>query len=73
MRDIPAVHWLTFYQLSEVLEKMGMRCLDRFDMIDLEGLTAGPHMAVALARRFGPIRWLGHVLTPSTIVFAIKQ
>jgi 2-polyprenyl-6-hydroxyphenyl methylase/3-demethylubiquinone-9 3-methyltransferase len=69
----PAVHWFTFYQLAKHLARYGMRCMDRFDMIDTVKLSAGPHIVVRLARRLPPLRWLGHVLTPSTIIFAVKR
>jgi ubiquinone/menaquinone biosynthesis C-methylase UbiE len=69
----PAVHWFTFYQLSAFLVRRGFRCLDRFDMIDIDRLDAGSRTAVKLVRHLSPLRWLGHVLTPSTVVFAIKQ
>ena len=69
----PAVHWFTFYQLADYLAEHGLRCLDRFDMIETETLSTLPTLAVQLARRVSLLRWIGHVMTPSTIVFAIKR
>ena len=69
----PAVHWFTFRQLSAFLAQRGLRCLDRFDMINEERLTLGARMIVTFVRSVAPIRWLGHVLTPATILFAVKQ
>lgn len=69
----PAVHWFTFYELAEYLGKHGLRCRDRFDMIDIENLSPVPRLAVQLARLVSPLRWMGHVMTPSTIVFAVKR
>lgn len=69
----PAVHWFTFYQLARYLARHGLRCMDRFDMIDTAKLSAGPRLVVQLARQLPPLKWLGHVLTPSTIIFAVKR
>jgi len=69
----PAVHWFTFRKLSEFLEERGLRCLDRFDMIDVGRLSTGARMLVNLARGIAAVRWVGHVLTPGTSLFAIKE
>ena len=66
----PAVHWFTYSRLQEVLVGYGMRCLDRFDMMQpsslarrlVKGLTSVP-----------PFRFFGQVATPWTVIFAIKD
>jgi len=69
----PALHWFTFYQLAEHLGQYGLQCMDRFDMIEIQTLSVGPRIVVWLARRIPPLRWIGHMMTPSTIVFAVKR
>jgi 2-polyprenyl-3-methyl-5-hydroxy-6-metoxy-1,4-benzoquinol methylase len=68
----PAVNWFTFYGLRKHLAPEGLRCLDRFDMIDLaqHGRLAG--WLVRLLRRVAPLRLAGHVLTPYTVLLALK-
>ena len=69
----PAVNWFTFYGLRRHLGRQGLRCMDRFDMMDLSqhGRLAG--MAVRILRKLPPLRWLGHVVTPYTVLLGIKQ
>lgn len=69
----PAVHWFSFYGLRDYLAPLGFDCLDRFDMIDASGRGAPARLALAAVRAVGPLRWLGHVLTPYTVVFAVKR
>jgi 2-polyprenyl-3-methyl-5-hydroxy-6-metoxy-1,4-benzoquinol methylase len=69
----PAVNWFTFYGLRDYLAPLGFKCLDRFDMIDLERVR--PHMRafVRVARSIRSARFFAHVLTSSTAVFGIKM
>jgi len=69
----PAVHWFTSDQLSGYLSARGMKCFDRFAMIDASKLRPIQQLTLAIARSTSPMRFLGHVLTPSTTVFAIKR
>lgn len=69
----PAVNWFSFYSLASYLEDRGFRCLDRFDMVDTKNKGALSKLAVALIRSIPPLRFLGHVLTPGSIVFAFKE
>lgn len=68
----PAVNWFTYYGLRRHLAKQGLRCLDRFDMMDLarHGKLAGG--LVRLMRKLPPLRWLGHVATPYTVLLGLK-
>lgn len=68
----PAVNWFSFYALARYLEKQGFRSMDRFDMIETDNKGALAKMAVALIRALPPLRFFGHVLTPGSIVFAVK-
>lgn len=71
--SFPAIHWFTPYGLSRYLEKCGVRCLDRFDRIQLDGRSAVLKAMVRLIRAVRPIRFLAHVATPSTVLFGIKD
>lgn len=69
----PAVNWFTFYGLRRHLGRQGVRCLDRFDMMDLRrhGLIA--RAAVGLLRSLPPLRLLGHIATSYTVLLGIKK
>jgi len=69
----PAVHWFSFYSLAAYLGRRGFRCLDRFDLIDTEGRGTLQRGAVGLIRAIPLLRLAGHLLTPNTILFALKQ
>jgi ubiquinone/menaquinone biosynthesis C-methylase UbiE len=69
----PAVHWFTFYQFQKLLAAKGFRCLDRFDIVDLPNKSRPVRLIVQAARALRPLRWLGHVCTPGTIVLAVKD
>lgn len=69
----PAVNWFTPYQLSRVLERKGMRCMDRFDMIDRQRLSGAKRAVATLLQRSRILRFIGHVCTPGTLLFAVKQ
>lgn len=68
----PAVHWFTFYGLRRYLGRRGVRCLDRFDMIDLDGRGALARALVGAVRAAPPLRLLGHIATPGTTLFGLK-
>lgn len=69
----PAIHWFSFYSLAAFLGKRGFRCLDRFDLIDTDSRGILQRGAVRLIRAIPPLRLAGHLLTPNTILFALKQ
>ena len=69
----PAVNWFSYYTLAAYLEERGFRCLDRFDMVDKKNLSAPGKLAVALIQALPPLRFIGQVLTPGSIVFAIRK
>lgn len=68
----PAVNWFTFYGLRDFLARLGFDCLDRFDMIDLDSSPLPLRLLVRTARAVPPLRFVGHVLTTGTAIFAIK-
>jgi ubiquinone/menaquinone biosynthesis C-methylase UbiE len=69
----PAVNWFTYYGLRRHLARLGVRSMDRFDMMDLgqHGRLAGA--AIGLLRRLPPLRFLGHVATPYTVLLGVKD
>lgn len=69
----PAVHWFSPYGLSRFLRALGIRSLDRFDLIDVESKGAAAKLAVASIKALPPLRFAAHVLTPSTVLVGIKQ
>ena len=69
----PAVIWFSFYSLSTYLARRGFASLDRFDMIDPAGKGALTRLALTLIKKIPPLRFIGHVLTPGSIVFAIRN
>ena len=69
----PAVNWFSFYSLADYLRKNGFRSLDRFDMIETEGKGALVRFVLSLVKAIPPLRFLGQVLTPGSIVFAIRK
>jgi hypothetical protein len=66
------VHWFSFYGLRDYLRALGLRCFDRFDMIDETRVGSGTRLVLRGIRSVPPLRWLGQVATPYTVVFAIK-
>lgn len=68
----PAVNWFSYYSLAAYLEKNGFRCMDRFDLLETEGQSVLRRVCVPMIRAIPPLRFLGHVLTPASIVFAVK-
>ena len=69
----PAVNWFSFYSLRARLAAHGLRCLDRFDIMDLSKKSALTKLIVLSARRTPVLRWLAHVATPGTILVGIKK
>lgn len=64
----PAVNWFTYYSLRAHLERQGLHCMDRFDMLDLAGRGAAAAALVRAIRRWPALRFLGHVATPYTVL-----
>lgn len=69
----PAVNWFSYYGLRDYLQPKGFECLDRFDIMDSGSKGKIGRLAVATIRTLPPLRLLGQVLTPYTLVVAIKH
>src|SRR5690606_27989416 len=68
----PAIHWFSPYGLSSFLARRGVTALDRFDLIDVESKGMAARGLVAATRALPPLRFAGHLLTPSTVLVGIK-
>ena len=68
----PAVNWFSVYGLRNYLEPKGFQCLDRFDLIDGASKGALAQLVLSIARNFPPLRLLGQVATPYTLLLARK-
>lgn len=69
----PAVNWFSVYSLSGYLRKHGFDCLDRFDTIDASSIGAAARAVLGLLRRLPPLRFMGNVFTPYSVIFAFKR
>ena len=69
----PAVHWFTFFGMRRVLRRRGFQCFDRFDIMDMQEKSKSSRLVVSCIRAVPPLRLLGHVLTPGTIMLAIRD
>ena len=67
----PAVHWFSFYQLRRYLAARGFGARDRFDVMDIGG-SRRKAMVVATIRRSRVLRFVGHVLTPYTVLVGYR-
>ena len=69
----PAVHWFSYYQLARFLTAKGMRCHDRFAVMDA-GTGSGIRRAiVGLLRHSSLLRLLGQICSTGSVVFAVKS
>lgn len=69
----PAVNWFSVYGLRNYLEPRGFQCMDRFDLIDASGKGALANLLLLLLRTLPPLRLLGHIATPYTLLVARKS
>lgn len=68
----PAVNWFSPYGLIEYLKPLGFECFDRFDIADLHGKGWAVKLLLVAVRNLPPLRFLGHVFTPYSLVVAKK-
>lgn len=68
----PAVHWFSYYSLADFLERQGMRCFDRFAMMDRDEGSLQRRIIVRLLQASSFLRAIGQVSSTGSIVFAIK-
>jgi 2-polyprenyl-6-hydroxyphenyl methylase/3-demethylubiquinone-9 3-methyltransferase len=70
--SFPAVHWFSFYQFRDYLDARGVSARDRFDVMETKE-SALRSVVVGAVRRSATLRFLGHVLTPYTVVVGFKR
>lgn len=66
----PAVHWFSYYQLKRWFAARGLSSADRFDVMRLDDKPALARALVKVLRWLPPLRLLGHVATPYTVLVA---
>ncbi|MDO8264618.1 MAG: methyltransferase domain-containing protein [Gallionella sp.] len=69
----PAVNWFSYYSLRDYLEPKGFSCMDRLDIIDARKKSSSARTVLSAVRALAPLRFLGHVITPYTLVVAWKH
>lgn len=69
----PAFHWFSPYGLKRTLAELGVDAMDRFDIIDVTDRGVGVKAAIGAIRALPPLRFVGHVLTPATIIVGRKK
>jgi 2-polyprenyl-6-hydroxyphenyl methylase/3-demethylubiquinone-9 3-methyltransferase len=69
----PAVHWFNPYSLRKFLEQHSLATLDRFDLVDVTGRGTSVALLLKAIRTIPPLRFAGHVLSPSTILVGHKR
>ena len=68
----PAVNWFSVYGLRRYLEPRGFNCVDRFDLIDSSRKSLPYRLILSIVRNLPPLRFVGHMLTPYTMMVARK-
>lgn len=68
----PAVNWFTFYSLKSFLAPLGFDCRDRFDLVDAARKPALERAFLVAVGQSRLLRRFAHLLTPSTILAAVK-
>lgn len=69
----PAVNWFSVYGLRDYLKPKGFECLDRFDLIDPNDKGRCTGLILSLIHALPPLRFMGHVLTPYSLVAGRKK
>ena len=69
----PAVNWFSFFQLRRYLSPLGFECLDRFDILARQPMSAAKRFVTSLVRANPATRFVAHVCTGGTIVWAVKR
>jgi len=69
----PAVNWFSVYDLRDYLQPRGFQCLDRFDLVDSTDKGPVARLILSLLRGAPPLRLLGHMATPYTLLIARKS
>lgn len=71
--DYPAVHWFSYYQLKKFFTRRGFVVLDRFDILNIKAKNILVKSIIQLIVKIPALRFIGHLLTPYTVVLAVKK
>jgi 2-polyprenyl-6-hydroxyphenyl methylase/3-demethylubiquinone-9 3-methyltransferase len=71
--SFPAVHWFTYARLARFLGSLGMRCYDRFDVMDRTTLHGWRRSAAAVLQAVPVLKVPAHFFVGGTLVFAVKR
>ena len=71
--SFPAVNWFTYARLARHLEGLGMRCYDRFDVLDTTRLPGWRHWAAAMLTAVPALKLPAQLFVGTSVVFAIKR
>lgn len=71
--EFPAINWFTFYSLRRELARRGMIAKDRFEVMDVQGRNNFWRSVIETVRGSSMLRFLGQVLTPYTLVVALRK
>lgn len=67
----PAVNWFSFYGLRRYLSSRSMTGFDRFDVMDAASRSPIQRVFLYMIRQLPLARFLAHVMTPGTAIYAI--
>lgn len=68
----PAYHWFSPYALGSLLAGVGIKAQDRFDVMDVASKGRLARCIAGAVRKIPPIRFVGHMLTPGTMIVGHK-
>jgi 2-polyprenyl-6-hydroxyphenyl methylase/3-demethylubiquinone-9 3-methyltransferase len=69
----PAVNWFTYAELSSFLTQRGMMCYDRLDMLEIDPADRPRALAVSIAKKLAPLRYILQLGLVSNIVVAMRE
>ncbi len=69
----PAVNWFTYFELAQWLRGAGLDPHDRFDVLARQPLGRMARVALGVIRALPAARWMAHVLTEGTTVWALRR
>jgi 2-polyprenyl-6-hydroxyphenyl methylase/3-demethylubiquinone-9 3-methyltransferase len=69
----PAYNWFTPYGLMRHLDSLGLSTMDRFDIAYANKKPSSVRTVLGFIRAVPPLRFLGHVFTPFTMILSRKR
>jgi 2-polyprenyl-6-hydroxyphenyl methylase/3-demethylubiquinone-9 3-methyltransferase len=71
--EFPALHWFSPYGLAAELEQLDLLALDRFSIWERHSPSVMKRLLGKVAVSIPPLRFVGHVMSPSTRMIGIKR